>query len=268
MENAINRTPETEVPALRAHMAPPPSGAAEELPTLQEPVLEQGAKARAHSAVKCAILSGVLVRRNFEFCGNPKTDAHHDDYSKPLDVRWLCRGCHKQAHIAAGDGGQGGRPVNYHALRMVRTAADRAADAEALYGVPQEAGAIAVGGCEEKERVRMTDQEVICNWMEPKPTGSWIRDVQPKWWYFSTYEPPTGWHVKSLTLDALWEVEERLKQKPRGGRGLYWDYRSLLIEVTDGEAWHASAAQRIKALAEILRNCAGQERDNRATPVG
>lgn len=32
-------------------------------------------------------------------CGQEKTlDAHHHDYSKPLEVRWLCRLCHKKAH--------------------------------------------------------------------------------------------------------------------------------------------------------------------------
>lgn len=27
-----------------------------------------------------------------------KVEAHHDDYTKPLEVRWLCESCHKDWH--------------------------------------------------------------------------------------------------------------------------------------------------------------------------
>lgn len=53
---------------------------------------------KVRSKTDRAISSGKLVRRPCEICGNPKTDAHHDDYNKPLEVRWLCRSCHKKWH--------------------------------------------------------------------------------------------------------------------------------------------------------------------------
>jgi hypothetical protein len=47
-------------------------------------------KVRAHSRVAHAVRRGDLVRQPCEECGSTETHAHHDDYSKPLEVRWLC----------------------------------------------------------------------------------------------------------------------------------------------------------------------------------
>jgi hypothetical protein len=37
-------------------------------------------------------------------CGK-LAEAHHDDYSQPFKITWLCRTCHKALH--RGDGNQG-----------------------------------------------------------------------------------------------------------------------------------------------------------------
>ena len=55
-------------------------------------------KTIAHIAVKKAISRGALVRLPCEVCGNEKSEAHHDDYSKLLEVRWLCSKHHKEHH--------------------------------------------------------------------------------------------------------------------------------------------------------------------------
>lgn len=40
-----------------------------------------------------------------EQCGAERADRHHDDYDKPLDIRWLCRECHIQHHASIGPWG-------------------------------------------------------------------------------------------------------------------------------------------------------------------
>lgn len=54
------------------------------------------AKHKAQSKVSNAIRNGKLIRENCFYCGNPKSQGHHDDYSKPLDVRWVCFKCHRE----------------------------------------------------------------------------------------------------------------------------------------------------------------------------
>ncbi len=62
-------------------------------------------KYRAHSIVSYAIRSGNLHPEPCESCGfDGRTHAHHDDYDKPLNVRWLCPACHIKWHAENGEG--------------------------------------------------------------------------------------------------------------------------------------------------------------------
>lgn len=58
-------------------------------------------KAKARNAINYLIYKGVLKKP--DICTNclsigMKLEAHHSDYSKPLQVLWLCRQCHVVIH--------------------------------------------------------------------------------------------------------------------------------------------------------------------------
>lgn len=59
-------------------------------------------KVRAQRLVRQAKRSGLLKEQPCESCGiapdQTKMHAHHDDYSEPLKIRWLCGKCHKEHH--------------------------------------------------------------------------------------------------------------------------------------------------------------------------
>ena len=55
---------------------------------------------KAHMKVYHAIKNGVLIKEPCFICGE-KSEAHHPDYSRPLDVVWLCASHHRQAHAIA-----------------------------------------------------------------------------------------------------------------------------------------------------------------------
>lgn len=52
------------------------------------------------TAVKRAVKSGRLVKKPCEVCGAEKVVAHHEDYNKPLHVKWLCTLHHWAEHKA------------------------------------------------------------------------------------------------------------------------------------------------------------------------
>lgn len=56
-------------------------------------------KRNCHVVVGNAIRDGKLTPQPCERCGaDEHIHAHHEDYTKPLDVNWLCRTCHGIRH--------------------------------------------------------------------------------------------------------------------------------------------------------------------------
>lgn len=58
---------------------------------------EQRGKVRARALATVSLKRGKLQRQPCEKCGR-WAEKHHDDYSKPLEVRWLCKDHHHAEH--------------------------------------------------------------------------------------------------------------------------------------------------------------------------
>lgn len=64
-------------------------------------------KRATHISVGNALTKGLLKKPNkCEECGKEggRINGHHDDYTKPLEVRWLCCLCHTKWHKENGEG--------------------------------------------------------------------------------------------------------------------------------------------------------------------
>lgn len=55
-------------------------------------------KYRARKKTSRAIQEGRLIKQPCVRCGSTDVHAHHEDYSKPLDVVWLCPSHHRERH--------------------------------------------------------------------------------------------------------------------------------------------------------------------------
>jgi hypothetical protein len=66
-------------------------------------VVKHPHKKQAQQIVMIEVRAGRLKKQPCHVCGAQKAEAHHDDYSKPLDVRWLCRKHHREHHTMKSD---------------------------------------------------------------------------------------------------------------------------------------------------------------------
>ncbi len=94
----------------------------------------------------------------------------------------------------------------------------------------------------------MTDTEIICDWMEPE----WeTMDKYDFRWHGARLDGGewTPFAPETLSLDELWKVEHQLS----GLQRIAYSNR-LDAQMAVGQwIWHATAEQKIKALAAVLR---------------
>lgn len=55
-------------------------------------------RANARAYINVYVKRGKVIKLPCEACGEVNSEKHHEDYDKPLDVRWLCRKCHLEHH--------------------------------------------------------------------------------------------------------------------------------------------------------------------------
>ena len=55
-------------------------------------------KMKAHRIASTGLSTGFIEKKPCKVCGDKKVDMHHEDYTKPLDVVFLCRVHHTEVH--------------------------------------------------------------------------------------------------------------------------------------------------------------------------
>lgn len=55
-------------------------------------------KANCRSYANVYLRRGSIEKKPCEVCGSDNSQMHHEDYSKPLEVKWLCREHHLEVH--------------------------------------------------------------------------------------------------------------------------------------------------------------------------
>jgi len=100
---------------------------------------EKEKKAAARRSVRRSVLSGAIQKMPCKICGNPKAEAHHEDYDKPLDVIWLCKKHHTELRTyATSRTPTGSFPLTSNQRQKVRK--DALQEKAILFGFPNWSG--------------------------------------------------------------------------------------------------------------------------------
>lgn len=62
------------------------------------PEEEQRKRRKCRNITNKAIQRNELIRMPCQICGVVNSEAHHDDYNQPLNIRWLCFEHHRDFH--------------------------------------------------------------------------------------------------------------------------------------------------------------------------
>jgi len=73
-------------------------------------------KSNSRAATAKMIRDGTLKKEPCGVCGSEKSVAHHEDYLRPYDIKWLCYPCHGDLHVAKRT--QGEKDNAIHNLQM------------------------------------------------------------------------------------------------------------------------------------------------------
>lgn len=65
---------------------------------------EQRVKKKARTYAAEYTRRGKLKKEPCYICGSPDSERHHEDYAKPLEVKWICRPCHLSIHKNSKEG--------------------------------------------------------------------------------------------------------------------------------------------------------------------
>lgn len=59
---------------------------------------EEKKRANVRSMINVYIKRGIIERKPCGVCSDPKSEAHHDDYDRPFDIKWFCKKHHIDYH--------------------------------------------------------------------------------------------------------------------------------------------------------------------------